>query len=33
MMAIKHEIEILKLGLSFRPTPKHNIFEPETDDL
>ena len=27
----KHEIEILKLGLSFTPTPKHNISEPETD--
>ena len=27
----KHEIEILKLGLSFTPTPKHNISELETD--
>ena len=26
-----HEIEILKLGLSFTPTTKHNIFELETD--
>ena len=27
----KHEIEILKLGLSFIPTPKHNISELQTD--
>ena len=27
----KDEIEILKLGLSFTPTPKHNISELETD--
>ena len=27
----KHEIETLKLGLSFTPTPKHNISELETD--
>ena len=28
---IKHEIEVLKLGLSFTPAPKHNISELETD--
>ena len=27
----KDEIEILKLGISFTPTPKHNISELETD--
>ena len=27
----KHEIEILKLELSFTPTPKHNISEIEMD--
>ena len=27
----KHEIEILKLGLSFTPTPKHNVSEQRTD--
>ena len=27
----KHEIEILKLGLCFIPTSKHNISELETD--
>ena len=28
---MKHEIEILKLELSFTPTPKHNISELEMD--
>ena len=27
----KHEIEILKPGLSFTPTPNHNVSELETD--
>ena len=27
----KHEIKILKLGISFTPTPKHKISELETD--
>ena len=27
----KHQIEILKLGLSFTPTPKNNISDLETD--
>ena len=31
MFLTKHEIEILKLGLSFTPTPKPNICELETD--
>ena len=31
MFLTKHEIEILKLGLSFIATPKHNTFELETD--
>ena len=31
MFLTKHEIEILKLGLSFTLTPKPNICELETD--
>ena len=31
MFLTKHETEILKLGLSFTATPKHNISELETD--
>lgn len=31
MFLNKHEIEILKLGLSFTQTPKDNISEIETD--